>query len=363
MGSDAARTGEFGGPARQQEFPELGFYLLPGDALDAKDAVAEVRAAEAMGLGGAFVGERPNRKEAGAVCGAAAAVTDSIGITLGVTNINIRHPAYTAGLALTVQSLAGGRFTMGFGRGVAIAQEILGLKLVTTAELESFAVMMRRLFRGEIISNYDAPTGNVPILLLDQGLDEHLPLALGAMGPKTLALGGRCFDDVILHPFYSDETLVRSVDAAKTAAEQAGRDPGEVKVWSCFVVVSDEVPYEPRLRKTVGRLATYLQYYGDVLVGVNRWDPDVLAQFRADSVVSGFLAPIDGTATVAQLEHIGTLLPDEWMAAMGAGTPAECAAAVRRQIDVGADAVLMHGATPSELEPVIDAYRQIAAAG
>ena len=344
-----------------QEFPELGFYLLPGDAQDSSDAVAEVRAAEAMGLGRAFLGERPNRKEAGAVCGAAAAVTDSIGITLGVTNINTRHPTLTAGLALTVQSLAGGRFTMGFGRGVAVAQEIMGLKPVTTAELEDFALVMRRLFRGEIIGDYDGPTGRVPILLLDQTLDEHLPLALGAMGPQTLALGGRCFDDVILHPFYSDETLVRSVDAAKTAASEAGRDPGEVTVWSCFVVVSDEVPYELRLRKTVGRLATYLQYYGDVLVRVNRWDPEVLERFRADSVVSQFLAPIDGTSTVAQLEHIGTLLPVEWLAAMATGTPAECAAAVKRQINLGGDAVLMHGATPAELAPVVDAYRQIVA--
>ena len=345
----------------KQEFPELGFYMLPGDALDSCDALAEIQAAEAMGIGQAFLGERPNRKEAGAVCGAAAAVTDSIGITLGVTNINTRHPTLTAGLALTVQSLAGGRFTMGFGRGVAVAQEIMGLKPVTTAELEEFALIMRRLFRGEIISDFDGPTGRVPILLLDMTLDEHLPMALGAMGPRTLALGGRCFDDVILHPFYSDETVVRSVDAVKTAAEQAGRDPNDAAVWSCFVVVSDEVPAELALRKTVGRLATYLQYYGDVLVGVNRWDPDVLARFRADEVVARFLAPIDGTASVAELEHIGTLLPDEWLAPMGAGTPAECAAAVRRQIDLGCDAVLMHGATPAELASVIDAYRQITA--
>lgn len=343
-----------------QEFPELGFYMLPGDAQDSSDALAEIQAAEAMGIGRGFLGERPNRKEAGAICGAAAAVTSSIGITLGVTNINTRHPTLTAGLALTVQSLAGGRFTMGFGRGVAVAQEIMGLKPVTTAELEEFALVMRRLFRGEIISDFDGPNGRVPILLLDPELDEYLPMALGAMGPQALALGGRCFDDIILHPFYSDETVVRSVDAAKTAAERAGRDPGDVSIWSCFVVVSDEVPHDARLRKTIGRLATYLQYYGDVLARVNRWDPDVLAQFRADDVVAKFLAPIDGTATVSELEHIGTLLPDEWLAPMAVGTPAECAAAVRRQIDLGCDAVLMHGATPAELAPVIDAYRLLA---
>ena len=348
-----------GSATTTQEFPELGFYMLAGDAQDSSDAVTEVQAAEALGLGQAFLGERPNRTEAGAVCGAAAAVTDSIGITLGVTNINTRHPTLTAGLALTVQSLAGGRFTMGFARGVAVAQEIMGLRPVSTAELEDFALMMRRLFRGEIISDFDGPTGRVPILLLDMALDEYLPMALGAMGPRALALGGRVFDDVILHPFYSDETLVRSVGAAKTAAEQAGRNPSDVKVWSCFVVVSDDVPYELRLRKTVGRLATYLQYYGDLLVQVNQWDPGVLARFRADDVVARFLAPIDGTAAVEELEHIGTLLPDEWLAPMATGSPSDCASAVKRQMDLGSDAVLMHGATPAELAPVVEAYRRL----
>ena len=250
---------------------------------------------------------------------------------------------------------------MSIGRGVAAAQDMMGLKPVITAEMEEFALLMRRLFRGEIIGDYDGPTGRVPVLLLDPALDEYLPMALGAMGPQTLALGGRCFDDVILHTFYSDETVVRSVDAVRSAAEQAGRDPSDVSVWSCFAVVSDEVPYDLQLRKTVGRLATYLHYYGDLLVRINRWDPDALARFRADPPVAGFLAPIDGTATTAELEHIGTLIPDEWLAPMATGTPSECAAAVRRQMELGCDAVLMHGATPAELAPVLDAYRRSAA--
>ena len=39
---------------------------------------------------------------------------------------------------------------------------------------------------------------------------------------------------------------------------------------------------EDRLMKGVGRLATYLQGYGDLLVSTNDWDPDVLARFRAE---------------------------------------------------------------------------------
>jgi hypothetical protein len=32
---------------------------------------------------------------------------------------------------------------------------------------------------------------------------------------------------------------------------------------------------------------------------------------------------------------------------------------VKRQLDLGADGVILHGAAPHELEPIIPAYRQI----
>jgi len=83
----------------------------------------------------------------------------------------------------------------------------------------------------------------------------------------------------------------------------------------------------------------------------------VLERFRADPVVAGFLGGIDSNATTGQLEHLATLLPDEWLAASATGTAAECAATVRGQLALGCDGVILHGATPAELAPVVQAYR------
>jgi hypothetical protein len=116
--------------------------------------------------------------------------------------------------------------------------------------------------------------------------------------------------------------------------------------------LSDDV----RLNKTVGRLATYLQAYGDLMVATNGWNPDVLTAFRADPVVQRVGGAIDVVATTDELEHIATLLPDEWLSPSATGDAAACAAAVRRQLQLGADAVIMHGVSPSELRPVVDAY-------
>ena len=109
--------------------------------------------------------------------------------------------------------------------------------------------------------------------------------------------------------------------------------------------------------KSVGRLATYLQGYGDLMVTTNGWDPAALERFRADPVVSGFLGGIDTNATTEQLEHIATLIPEQWLSASATGTAEQCAAAVRGQLAMGCDGVIMHGATPTELEPIVAAYR------
>jgi hypothetical protein len=92
------------------------------------------------------------------------------------------------------------------------------------------------------------------------------------------------------------------------------------------------------------------------MVETNRWDPAVLAAFRADEVVAGFRSAIDVDATTEQLEHIATLIPDEWLAPSATGSAARCAGAVRGQLALGADAVIMHGASPDELSPVVEAY-------
>ncbi len=337
---------------------ELAFYTLAGQPESSRDLIGEVRDAEAMGLGTAFVSERYNLKEAATLCGAAGAVSERIRIQTAATNHNTRHPMVTAGFARTMQSLTGGRFVLGIGRGVPAMQDAFGIPRITTAEMEDFAGLVRRLFRGEVIVGHDGPAGSWPVLALDRTLDEHLPLGLVAFGPRSLELGGRCFDEVVLHTFFTDETTERVVRTVKDAADAAGRDPADVVVWSCLATIGDHIPEPLRLKKSVGRLATYLQGYGDLLVSTNGWDPAVLERFRADPLVAGIGGAIDAVATTEQLEHVATLLPEEWMAPSATGSPEQCAAAVRHQLDLGCDGVILHGATPTELAPVVAAYRE-----
>lgn len=342
---------------------ELAFYGLPGAPKSPADLLTECRDGEAMGFGSVFLSERFNIKEAVTLSGAAAACTERLGITTGVTNHNTRHPIVTASYATTMHRLTGGRFALGLGRGMDRMFDAFGLPRITTAQLEDVAGLFRRLWRGEVVMGHNGPAGSWPVLALDPEFREDIPILVSAFGPQSLKLAGRAFDAVLLHTFFTDETLQRCVRTVRESAEQAGRDPMKVRMWSCYAVVGDWLPEDVRLKKTVGRMATYLQAYGDLMVRTNGWDPAVLDRFRADPFVAGFRGALDQKATTSELEHVATLIPAEWLSAMGSGTPEQCAAAVLRQFDLGADSVILHGAAPAELAPVVEAYRRIRPAG
>ena len=334
---------------------ELGFYTLAGAPNSPRDMLGELAHAERLGIGTAFISERFNIKEAGALTGAACAVSN-LDIITAATNHTTRHPLVTASWASTLHLLSGGRFSLGIGRGIDAMFKAYGMPLATTESMESFARLMRRLWKGETVIGHEDITGKYPVLRLDPAFDLDIPLSLTAFGPRTLELGGRCFDNVILHTFFTDETTSRAVRTVKDAAERAGRDPSQVRVWSCFATIGDHLPPDLRLKKTVGRLATYLQAYGDLMVRTNNWDPAVLARFREDEFVRTFPGALDAKATTEELERVAPLIPDEWLAPSATGTPEQCAAAVRNQFDLGCDGVIMHGASPAELEPIVEAY-------
>src|SRR5262245_8359387 len=197
---------------------ELGFYTLAGQPRSPRELLDEVREAEAAGIGACFISERFNIKEAATLSGAVGAVTKTIGIATAATNHNTRHPMVTASYARTMHRLTEGRFSLGLGRGIAPMFKMYGLPKITTAQVEDFVGLMRRLWRGEAVMGHDGPAGKYGLLMLGPDYAGEIPLTWTAFGPNSLALGGRVMDAVVLHTFFSDETTARCVRAVKAAA-------------------------------------------------------------------------------------------------------------------------------------------------
>lgn len=104
-------------------------------------------------------------------------------------------------------------------------------------------------------------------------------------------------------------------------------------------------------------MQTRWQGFGELLVNTNRWDLATLQRFREHPVVATRRGAIDAGATTEELEQLAEVIPEEWLTPAATGTPERCADAVQHQLDLGCDAVIMHGATPAEMEPVVAAYR------
>ena len=342
---------------------ELAFYTLAGAPETPRDLIGEIEQGEELGLGSVFISERFNIKEAATLSGAVGAVSSRLGIATAATNHNTRHPMVTAAHAMTMHKLTGGRFSLGLGRGIGPMFDAYGLDRIKTAQIEDFVGLLRRIWAGENVVQHDGPCGKFPYLSMGGEYNEHIPMTFTAFGPNSLALGGRAFDAVVLHMFFTEETTRRCVAQVKEAAEKAGRNPEDVKVWSCFAVVGDHLPEAIRLKKLVGRMATYLQAYGDLMVKTNDWDPMILKRFREDDFVKNFRGAIDNLATTEQLEHVGSLIPEDWLSSAATGSPESCVGSIKEQFGMGCDGVILHGASPEQLTPIVKAYRDQRIAG
>ena len=67
---------------------------------------------------------------------------------------------------------------------------------------------------------------------------------------------------------------------------------------------------------------------------------------------------LDAVGTTEQLEHAATLIPAEWLAPSATGSPEQCVRAIRQQLALGCDGVILHGSTPQELRPIVEEYRR-----
>ena len=154
------------------------------------------------------------------------------------------------------------------------------------AQMEDAVGLYRRLWKGEAIFGHDGPAGRYPLLVLDPTFDEDIPVMAACLGFKTMRWAGR------VHGRRDPAHLRHRRGAGSLRGRGARRCRGggagsrvRCSVWSVLATLH-EPDDERRLRGITGRMATYLQAYGDALVALNGWDPAPLERFRADEVVA-----------------------------------------------------------------------------
>src|SRR6266498_3546655 len=153
----------------------------------------------------------------------AAAQTERIKLGHFVTNPGIRDPTITASWYATAHDISNGRMVMGIGRGDS-SRRVVGLQPVKVAEFERRCAMIKDLMNGREVDWNDKK------LKLEWVRPElpDIPMWIAGYGRKALALAGRAAAAVTTQP--PDQQIIQWImDTARKAAEEAGRDPSELK--------------------------------------------------------------------------------------------------------------------------------------
>jgi probable F420-dependent oxidoreductase len=155
----------------------------------------------------------------------AVAARETSRIKLGhfVTNPATREPTVLASAYATLHDISNGRMVMGVGRGDS-AVRYIGLQPMKVAQFELALRMVREFMNGRPVDWNDR---DLQLKWVRPELPE-IPMWVAGYGPKALGVAGRVGDGVIIQ-LADPEIISWIMDTARRAAEEAGRDPSQLK--------------------------------------------------------------------------------------------------------------------------------------
>src|SRR6516165_5538063 len=166
----------------------------------------------------------------------AAQATTTLKLGHCVTNPGTREPTVLASAYATLHDISNGRMAMGIGRGDS-ARRYIGQQPVRVGEFERRLRMIKDFMNGREVEWNDK---ELHLKWVRSELPE-IPMWVAGYGPKALAVAGRVGDGVIIQ-LADPEIISWIMDTARSAAEEAGRDPAELKcIVGAPAHISDDI--------------------------------------------------------------------------------------------------------------------------
>jgi 5,10-methylenetetrahydromethanopterin reductase len=318
-----------------------GWTARPGIALMGTDLPRHVarwaRAAEAAGLGSAWIIEDYFHPGAYALAGAAAAATERLAIGLGVVNPYTRHPALLAMETAALAGIAPGRVVLGLGssnRQWIEAQMGIPFKAPLGGLREAVGIV-RRLLAGERVTAHGAAF-TIDGVRLEWSPPGPVPVLLGVKGPKALRLAGEVADGVHC-AVLSSPAHVRRV--RETAA--AGRPRFIVVAYVITAISRDGHQARAAVKPLIARYLGFL--HGQSILLDAGLGPDRTRPFRE---AMGRGVPAADLVDDALIDGLAV-----------AGTPEHCRRQLARWAEAGLDAPI------AVVPPGTDMMEQLALCG
>jgi coenzyme F420-dependent glucose-6-phosphate dehydrogenase len=174
--------------------------------------------------------------------GAAGQATSKAALGTGVTPAGPRyHPVLIAQAWMTLERLFPGRPYLGFGSGESLNESPLGSDWPSVAEqidrMEEALELIRRLYEGERV-DHAGRFFRTKQAYLHTRAKRKPPIYVSAFGSKAARVAGRWGDG--LWTLADPEKAPEIVDAYRGAAEDAGREPGEILLQAGFSWAPDD---------------------------------------------------------------------------------------------------------------------------
>lgn len=174
--------------------------------------------------------------------GAALQATARVPIGTAVTPPGPRfHPVLIAQAWATMEAMYPGRAYLGVGSGESLNESPLGADWPSpgqqVARMEEALGIIHALFRGETL-DHQGDHFSTKSAVLHTLPENRPPIYVSAFGPKAAAVAGRHGDG--LWTLADPEMAPRMIEAYRSAAEDAGREPGEIILQAQFSWAPDE---------------------------------------------------------------------------------------------------------------------------
>ncbi len=202
--------------------PRLGIAFVPTHAPESLHRLATT--AEEAGLDDLWVWEDCFKQSGLASAAAALAWTERLRVGLGLMPAPLRSTAITAMEVATLARTFPGRFVPGVGHGVQDWMAQAGVRVASPLTLlREHTAALRRLLAGEEVTTSGRYV-TLDAVRLDWPPADAVPLWLGGVGPRSLALAGELGDGLILANALTPDGVRDAAEAARAAGAGPGFD-------------------------------------------------------------------------------------------------------------------------------------------
>ncbi|MEM7129096.1 MAG: LLM class flavin-dependent oxidoreductase [Chloroflexota bacterium] len=318
----------------QEKYTRAAIYLQ--DKHPIRDGMDYAKYAEEKGFEAVWQAESRLVRDAIVPMAAFAAVTDTIQVGSGVISNWTRNIGLLAATFLTLDDLAPNRVICGIGAWWDPLAKNVGItRRKPLKAMRETVELLRRLLAMENVT-YHGEFHQVEGIELDvvHGRREprHVPIMIGATGPKMMELTGEISDGAVLNYCVPPEYNLQAMEQLTVGAEKVGRSIDEIDRPQ-LIVCSVHEDKAVALNGARELLTQYLAQQPHI-AKASGVKPETVAEIQS---ILGW------PATKEQVQQAMPLVPDELVQRITAsGTPTEVKAKVREYIDNGATCPILY---------------------